>query len=217
MATVRLTRYECERNLLPRVCARCGAPAHRVVQFVLRSPVSIYLLACLMLACPPLFAMVFFRRRPTREYDVPMCEADQMDWKWRDRLTTYTFYILAGTYCLCALLIILLPEMTVVFLLGYFVVWYAWHVPTPVLWTRTVRTTKVMKGGIRLSGVHPDFIRALMADRVAARESDPQRAAWYGDLRDDFEEDWNEFGAFRPDAARETAPQAEPDAPARAD
>jgi hypothetical protein len=75
-----------------------------------------------------------------------------------------------------------------------------------------------MKRGIRLSGVHPDFIKALMADRVAARELDPERVAWYGDLRDDFEEDWNEFGAFRPDAAPvEAAHRTEPDAPARTD
>jgi hypothetical protein len=227
MATVRLTRYECERNLLPRVCTRCGAPAAGSVRFGLFTPVGNVLLGTFLAVCPPLFLIGIHVLAKRHNFQVPMCERDEADWRWRDRVATWTYVVFVlPAYCAAAILILstrfLFPPRNweVVWfwsLLGYLAVISSWLPPTALMFTRTVRTTKVMKRGIRLSGVHPDFIKALMSDRVAARESDPERVAWYGDLRDDFEEDWNEFGAFRPDAAGEPAKATEPDAPARAD
>src|SRR5262245_49905302 len=210
MSTVRLTRYECERNLLPRVCTRCGLPATGDVRFGLFSPVGNVMLGTLLIVCPPLFLVAGHVLSRRHHFQVPMCELDKTDWKWRDRITTWTYLVLVvGAYCAAAILIVFPPrdwETTWFWAgLGYMAVVYSWLPPAVLAFTRTVRTTKVMKRGIRLSGVHPDFIRILMADRIATRETDPERLAWYGDARDDFEEDWNEDGAFRPDAAPDSA------------
>ena len=61
--------------------------------------------------------------------------------------------------------------------------------PASIMWTRTVRATGLPRRGLQLSGVHADFIRALAEDRV--RDANPERTAWFGDARDDFDEDMN--------------------------
>ncbi|HKA05783.1 MAG TPA: hypothetical protein VKD71_00905, partial [Gemmataceae bacterium] len=213
MAAVRLTRYECERNLFPRVCARCGLPADRTVRYALLSPNSNLALGFLLSFCPPLFLYFLFRERARRGVEVPMCKRDADDWHWRDRLTIGTYMLLVvNAYCAAIALAVFSPVWDYLdgrfVLLAYFGVVYVW-LPILLLWTRTIRTSKVMKHGIRLSGVHPEFVRALMADRMRTRESDPQRLAWYGDDRDDFEEDWNADGAFRPDVSTSSEPRTE--------
>jgi len=220
MATVRLTRYECEHNLLPRVCARCGCAPSTSVRFALFTPFWNVALATLLVLCPPVFVIAAHFVSKRHRYQVPMCGRDHADWRWRDQITTWTYLLFVfGAYCAAVVLIVFVfrDSFPVWAGLGYMAAIYSWLPFAALTFIRTVRATKVMKRGIRLSGVHPDFVRAVMADRVAARETDPERVAWYGDLRDDFEEDWNEFGAFRPDASPEPARPAEPEARARAD
>jgi len=213
MAAVRLTRYECERNLFPRICARCGQPSDRVVRYALLSPNWNMVLGLLIAFCPPLFLYFHFRERVRRGFEVPMCERDANDWHWRDRLTNGTYFLLVVNAYLAALaLAVFSPWWQYVdglFLPLVFVgAVYVW-LPILLVWTRTIRTSKVMKHGIRLSGVHPEFVRALTADRVRTRESHPQRLAWYGDERDDFEEDWDADGAIRPDMPCSSEPRTQ--------
>jgi hypothetical protein len=96
--------------------------------------------------------------------------------------------------------------------LVYPVAIYTWLVIMLVVLSRTIRIGRILRRGPELWGVHPDFIRALMADRVRTRESDPDRLGTYGDVRDDFEEEWYQDGASRPDtqpgAERSAAPLA---------
>jgi hypothetical protein len=91
---VRLSRYECERNLFPRGCARCGLPADRTVRYALLSPNSNMAFGFLIAFCPPLFLYFLFRERGRRAFEVPMCERDSDDWHWRDRLTVGTYILL---------------------------------------------------------------------------------------------------------------------------
>jgi len=208
MPAVRLTRYECEHNLLPKVCARCGAAADGSIRIVLFTPVSNIVFGTALFLCPPFFIAAAHLLQKWWRFQVPMCQADQADWRWRDRVTTWTYIaVVLPAYIVALVLVFVLPaEESIGVLLiavGYLFVTYAWLVPAALCFTHTVRTSKVMKRGIRLSGVHANFIQALMADRVQSRETDPARAAWYGDDRDDFEEDWNEDGAFRPDVPPE--------------
>ena len=65
--------------------------------------------------------------------------------------------------------------------MGYLLMWTYWVTVAAVMWTRTVRTTKVAPEGIRLSGVSAAFVAALEADRAA--DPDPARRAWFGDVR----------------------------------
>jgi hypothetical protein len=80
---------------------------------------------------------------------------------------------------------------------GYMVAWTVWIFPASILWTRTVRATGLPRRGMQLSGVHPDFIRALAEDRV--RDANPERTSWFGDSRDDFDEDMNWLQSVRHD------------------
>ena len=214
MAAVRLTRYECERNLLPSVCARCGIPADTHVRITLLTPFWNIVLPGLMILCPPLCLILLTTLLKKRLFEVPMCTPDADDWNRRDRVTTISYLIMAvGAYIVAAAAIVLAPDdrlslIEELAITGYFVSVYVWFVPCAILWTRTVRSTKAMKHGIRLSGLHEDFIRALMADRVQSRESDPARTAWYGDARDDFEEDWNVDGVFRPEVPPKASGQS---------
>jgi len=217
MPAVRVTRYEGERNLMPKVCARCGGPADGGVQIVLFTPLSNLVFGASLILCPPFFIAAATIAQMWRRFLVPMCPLDQADWRWRDRVTTWTYIAMVlPAYFVAGVLMFVLPTAgdtsELLIAAGYLLFMYTWLVPAVLCFTRTVRTSKVMKRGIRLSGVHPNFIRALMADRVQSRETDPARAAWYGDLRDDFEEDWNEDGAFRPDAQPEQKGESAPPA-----
>jgi hypothetical protein len=212
MAAVRLTRYECERDLLPRVCARCGVPANTEVRPCLHTPFWNVALSVLLVICPPVFLILIEIVLRKRRFPVPMCERDAADWKWRDRFSIISYLIMGvGAYIVVLVLILISPvadRVKELAPLGYLLTIYSWFPVYAIMWTRTVRSTKVMKRGIRLSGLHEDFIRALMADRMRSRESDPARTAWYGDARDDFEEDWNVDGAFRPEVPPECSPQS---------
>ena len=192
MPTVLLTRYECDRNLVPKLCTRCGAPTGDAVRLTVLTPVPHVLVAALLTLCPPAFivaAKVLQRRRAMK---LPMCPADRADWQWRDRVTSWSYVF--------AVLVPYIAAIGVVFasvwfeweggnaigLMGYLVTWTCWVAPTALIWTRTVRTTRVAGEGIRLSGVCAEFVAALQADRAA--DPDPARRAWFGDIRDDYDD-----------------------------
>src|SRR5690242_14707538 len=91
MPTVLLTRYECDRGLVPRLCARCGAPAEEAVRLTVLDPVTHVLVAASLTLCPPAFitaATILQRRRAMR---LPMCPTDRADWEWRDRVTSRSY------------------------------------------------------------------------------------------------------------------------------
>ena len=193
MPAVLLTTYECQTGRLPHLCARCGEPTDDGLPFPALTPVPQFVLNLFLVICPPVFvllAVIVLRRR---RFVLPMCPADRADWEWRDRLSTWSYLIAAcGTYVTAPVLGYLLwpgPDGELGFSLGllaYYVVWVAWVVPVTVLWTRTVRTSKVTTAGIRLAGVHPAFAAALREDR--ASDADPARLPWGGTERDDYDD-----------------------------
>ena len=192
MPTVLLTPYECDRGLVPRLCARCGAPTDEAVRVTVLSPTTHVVMASLLTLCPPLFvvlARILQRRRAMR---LPMCPTDRADWEWRDRVTSWSYVFAVGVpYVAFPALALALVPLDWVPRLGmagaaYLVAWTCWVVPAAVLWTQTVRTTKVTREGLRLSGVSPAFVAGLHADRAA--DSDPARRAWFGDIRDDYDD-----------------------------
>ena len=159
MPTVLLTRYECDRGLVPRVCARCGVPADDAVRVTVLDPVTHALMAASLTLCPPAFiaaATILHRRRAMR---LPMCPADRADWEWRDRVTSRSYVFAVGVPYVAAIGVAVASFLNdwepgiAIGLMGYLVMWTCWVAPTAVTWTRTVRTTKVTPEGIRLSGV----------------------------------------------------------------
>src|SRR5690349_9049252 len=106
MPQVKITPYECERNLFPRLCAKCGVPTETRVRFMMPGLVANGVMATLLSVCPPLFvisAICFRRWKPG--VLVPMCETHKADWEWRDRVTSCSYLMLAvAPYCTAAVL-----------------------------------------------------------------------------------------------------------------
>src|SRR5262245_55772437 len=196
MAAVRLTRYECERNLLPAVCTQCGAPAEGGARLALPTPTWNLIVGLLAWFCPPVVLFVVARLRARRSFVVPMCEPHRADWQRRDRLTTRLYSICVIPAYVAAVSAILMLSVTEVhgeFLellpLIYMAFVYAWIVASLVILMHTVRVMRVQPRWIELWGVRQDFIRALIADRIRTRESDPDRLGSYGDHRDDYDDE----------------------------
>jgi hypothetical protein len=204
MPLVKITPYECERSLFPRLCAKCGVLTESHVRFTPLGPTANVFMATLLSVCPPLFVILAIGlRRVTKGVLVPMCDTHKADWQWRDRVTSYSYLAVVGVYCAVAVCLAIgwiwdidVPSITLMSL--YLIAWCVWLIPASITWTRTVRATGVPRRGMQLSGVHPDFVRALAEDRV--RDANPDRIAWFGDHRDDFDEDMNWLQSVRNDS-----------------
>jgi hypothetical protein len=193
MPTVLLTRYECQTGRLPRLCARCGEPADDGIPFPLLTPVPHFLLNLFLVICPPVFVVLAVTVLRRRTFVLPLCAPDRADWEWRDRVSSWTYVALVcGVYLAAPVLGYLLwveadDEIGIVLgFLVYYLTWVAWVMPVAVLWTRTVRSSKVTMQGVRLAGVCAAFVTALRADR--AQDADPARLPWRGDERDDYDD-----------------------------
>jgi hypothetical protein len=198
---VRLTRYECERNLLPQVCTRCGAPAEGGARLMLLTPAWNLTFGLLLWLCPPVVPSLANFVRARRSFIVPMCEVHRADWQWRDRLTTRLYcYCVIPAYVLAVMGILVLSvtdmdrEVLPIDIAGsisliYMAIAWAWLVTMLLVLRHTVRVSRIMPRWIELWGVRADFVRALIADRVRTRESDPDRLGSYGDVRDDYDDE----------------------------
>ena len=190
MPTVLLTSYECRAGRLPRLCARCGEPTDDGVRVPLLTPVPHFLLNLFLVVCPPVFVLLAVTVLDRRTYLLPLCPSHRDDWKWRDRVSTWTYLAIPClTYSTIPILTYLSVDGAMAFALGvavYYLSWATWVTPAAILWTHAVRTSKVTARGIRLSGVHPTFVTALREDR--ARDADPARLTWGGTERDDYDD-----------------------------
>src|SRR4026209_338536 len=101
MPLLKLTPYECEHDLLPRLCGKCGEAADQRIRFIPLPPALNILMGFMLIACPPLFiamAMICYRR--ITPIFMPMCDVHRADWEWRDRLTSITYLaFVTGAYC----------------------------------------------------------------------------------------------------------------------
>jgi len=191
MPTILLTRYECERGLVPAICARCGAPADDAVRFAVISPAVHVLIGASLILCPPLFLLLVMESRNRPRLRLPVCRSDGDDWRWRDRLTSWSYVVVVfGAYLAIPVAVVatggrwgwevIVPGG----LVTYYLVWTLWVVQAALLWTRTVRVSKVHPEGLRFAGVHAGFVAAVWEDR--ARDPDPARRVRYGDVRADY-------------------------------
>ena len=196
MATALLSRYECDRGLLPRRCVQCGTSADGGVSLTGSSRIHDLtragqeLLVLVLLVCPPLFLILARTGRRRPGVVLPMCATHEADWHWRTRVTHWGFYTLTAVYLFAIAWTAVFwpddgrdPARAGVFI--YLAAAYVWLVLFALIWAQVVGTAAI-PGGFRLSRAHPAFLTALTDDR--ARDSDPNRHQWFGDVRDDYDD-----------------------------
>jgi hypothetical protein len=154
--------------------------------------------------CPPLLVLAAVLVSRRRKMQVPMCEPHRAKWQRWDRAATRSYLlVVGGAYVAAVVLLAVLPAdwagsvfdptwpaeglKWILIPLAYYVVGLAWFVPMSILQTRQVRSTQATGQGIRLSGVHAEFVQAVREDR--ARDPDPARLALFGDARDDYDDE----------------------------
>ncbi|HVK11587.1 MAG TPA: hypothetical protein VM597_22640 [Gemmataceae bacterium] len=213
MAEITLTGYECERDLLPAVCAKCGAVAgHRVLRklhsvrhdapgwtlrYVVRSvaAIGVVCLVIVSLYCVPWLSLRILNRwARVKKVRVPMCEAHRTEWDRLDRLTH--FMVSACTVLVPGLWVggiaFALCDMDVyaLFLLPVSLTPYLIFGPEIVFDSWIVRVTHgVPTGSVRLKAVSPAFVAAVVADRAKHRVSDPDRRPTRGGTEDDYDDE----------------------------
>ena len=193
MPTVLLTTYECRTGLLPRLCAKCGEPTDDGIPLPSLTPVPSLLLNVFLIVCPPVFVGLAIAIRRGATFDLPLCKPDKADWQWRDRVSSWTCVALVcGAYVTAPIVGYLTVSAAdplngiVMGFIVYYLIWVVWWMPIAVMWTRTVRTSKVTYQGIRLSGVCKEFVTAIREDR--AQDPNPARLPWGGTVRDDYDD-----------------------------
>jgi hypothetical protein len=198
MARVTVSEYECEHDLLPAVCVKCGEPADdsfvRTVRIIdggapwgfWHTLAAIYGL----LVFPPLLLWAL-RRARTVQVKVPVCNADRGKAVREEKLpwVMIPFWIA----------LVFLVDTSIVIdlytgrpgLLGVGVVTVPLFLASLEALTR--RSTKHAGGpadnGVLLSGVHPVFVAALVEDRARDRVANLDRRAASEGVRADFDDE----------------------------
>jgi len=192
MATVKLSKFECSRGLLPNVCAVCGAPAdtRKHKTFAWYTPLA-YLGLLGGLLPFVIIALVLTKRMSV---GVPFCHQHQGHWGKRNALVLL---------CLLAVLLVGVGAMVYtsgqppgakdnlspVLCIGSFVLLVAWLILSIVVQLTSIRTTEITDRTITLTRIHADFVAALEEDREKDRD-DRDRRGRYGDIRDDYDDEY---------------------------
>jgi hypothetical protein len=197
MPRVDLTDYEIAHDLLPGVCARCGAPAvERVVHAIRivdgwRGVIQLIGILLGFFFFPPLLAFAVRCVRPL-EVGVPLCAADRDDHRRRERLE---WRVLLPIWTVAALIMDALVLIDVAYdgpgigCIGTWSVVGGAVVAAAIINRGRIQVMKPGKTGLRLTEVHPTFVAALMEDRARDRVSNPERRGGFGDVRDDYDDE----------------------------
>jgi hypothetical protein len=192
MPTVKLSKYECSRDLLPPVCAFCGAPAagFRERKFSWH-PSWVWVLILVHVIVAVIVALILTKRMVVR---VPVCEQHTGYWSRRTGVLTGTFLVVA-TIGIAAFTYLVAQQQPGAndelagWLCGASLIsLFIWLVFAAIYTNRGVRPIEITDRFIRLVGVHEDFVAALEADRD--RDADERdRRVRYGDVRDDYDDE----------------------------
>jgi hypothetical protein len=204
MPSVTVTEYELVNDLLPMVCAKCGAPAEvrvsRPIRFVEGewAGARMAVLMVGLLFFPPLFCLIAYQYAEIIRVRIPMCETHKDDWKWRDRVM---FGLVVPGWTIAVLILDAFGVMyliqgnaeiaAVCFLSPVIVMVMTVLIETLVVLWGAVRTAKTadQKLEVRLSSVHPEFVAALAEDRARDRVDNPERRVPGSDMRQDYDDE----------------------------
>jgi hypothetical protein len=201
MAKATVTTYECDHDLVPMVCARCGVPATDRVPRPVPVPPGCGTAAWLFplflvvyLAVPAVLALLpwLTQRYRRTEVRIPFCAMDRSHWAWRDRfrlrvLWPIVFVVSLAVQVLCLTGVILHPAFYAHSAAGVVVVGFV--IDGLVLGRGEVTVHRAGKEAFSLNRVHPDFVAALIEDRARDRVDNPDRRALRGDMQDDFDDE----------------------------
>lgn len=198
MAKVVLTEYECSQDLLPDLCARCGAPAAAKVGhgFRVLSPWLGFLLGLPLLYSlfflPPLAVLIMFRVGRHREVQVPLCPRHRAARMWRDRMRrrvvfpVWTVVVVSIDALLITEAVLGGPGRAVV--AAYFALVLVGFVEAFVISRETVAVGQNRHKSVTLGKLHPAFVAALTEDRARDRVSNPARRGGGHDVRADYDD-----------------------------
>ena len=183
MATVTITRYECNRDLLPPVCAVCGAPAaNRVRVTYMWNPRW----ADFLLVGP-----VFLARRMS--VHLPLCKRHLRNRRRRNVATLVSVLAIlalgAASYVCMQLWPGRLDDPPCAGMCGGCVLLFvAWGLVVAVVDLRVIRASEITDRSLTLSNVSGQFVLAVESTR-ALRDDEPDARLRYDDVRDDYDED----------------------------
>ncbi|MBO0697292.1 MAG: hypothetical protein J2P46_02755 [Zavarzinella sp.] len=200
MARISVTAYEWEHDLLPDVCAKCGAPAaERPVRIARMLDDKRFWVVCLFLFglffFPPLVVLVIFKLSKATPVRVPVCADHRNDWVWRDwamRWALVPVWITVVTGVEAYGVWVQAVEgrnASAFFCVGMSAVAAAIAIEKLVILRGAVRVEQPRKDEVRLSGVHEEFAAAFLEERARDRVDNPARRSLRGDIHDDFDDE----------------------------
>ena len=182
MATVTLSRYECNRDLFPDVCAVCGAPAKNRVRMTYswHPPWS-----ALLIVGPALMT----RRMSVR---LPLCDRHLRNRRRRRVAIVVTLLAILAFGALSVVYTIVRPdgpdEDVSGSLLGISTTLiFAWIIGATVAQLNDIEPAEITDRSLTLRKVSGLFVMAVESAR--ARRRDEPDADWrYDDVRDDYDD-----------------------------
>ena len=197
---ITVTRYECDHDLLPAVCVRCGAPAVERVPRSLPKPPKAWgcllwgpLVLIVYLALPfTIMLILWLLPRDQNRVRLPTCAAHRDDWAWRYRVRTRWLW---PAICFVSLVVQVICLTGTVVHQGFYahaaagvlVVGFLFDQLT--LGRREVEITRPSSKELILRGVHQGFVDALIHDRARDRVDNPERRALRGGVQEDYDDE----------------------------
>jgi hypothetical protein len=174
MPTVKLSEYECKRDLLPQVCTFCGEPAvTRVKRNFAWHPQWVWVLILVNVLIAAIVAMILTKKMTVR---VPACDRHEGFWRRKAIILSLTFLIVVAFGIGWIVFAVNQgpgnDEITGWLCGAGFGVFILWLIVAGVWGAQGVRPTEITDRHIRLTGVHNDFIAALEDDRERDREEE---------------------------------------------
>jgi hypothetical protein len=191
MPTVKLSDYECKRDLLPDVCMFCGAPAAtRLRRTFTWTPGWVWILLLVNLIVLAVVAMLVTKKMTV---NVPVCEEHEGYWRRKNLLMLMS---LLGVTLICIGGVVIVTtqdqrgndDLTGWACGGSIAFAVVWLIFVGVLSTRGVRPVHITEDTVQLTAVHDDFIAALREERARFREHHGR--VGYGDERDDYDDEF---------------------------
>jgi hypothetical protein len=188
MATVRLSRYEVEEQLLPAVCLQCGAPATRERRKAFSwYPPWINLLIFVGLI-PFLIVALVLTKRMTMH--APFCEEHRNHWNWRSWFVWLGLMLVMFLGFGAVVVAIILANRGVVngdtmvglACVGTLLIGLIWLVAAAIIQQTAIRPTEITDRRLTLTNVSDYFIDALDEERDYRDQHEhhrsPRRRSW---------------------------------------
>jgi len=193
MPSVTLSKYECTRGVLPRICMWCGEPADEIKtkSFGWFHPL-IYLTLFIGFLPFVIIALVLTKRMTV---DAPFCHEHRGHWARRNLLVSGTLMMVLALGIGSIVYMSSQPvgqrdEITAFFCVAAAVLLFAWLVLSMYVSLTAIRVTEITDRTMTLAGVNEQFIAALEEDRDRDRADGRDRRRRYDDVRDDFDDEF---------------------------